>query len=480
MKNRKHIDLKTICSLTLVLVLLSSCERGLSDEAVFATFPNTADIYTDSPVGLTDEFFKSFDPALGANTEAFGTDDDVAFEGNSSIRIDVPAPDDPNGNFVGGIFLDRGEGRDLTGYTALSFWAKGSITATIGLVGFGTDFEDNKFAVERQNIQLSTDWRKYIVPIPDPSKLIQEKGMFVFSAGGFDIIDAVPNGNEIGYTFWLDELKFENLGTVAQLRPAIFSGQDLMLQTFVGSTVPIFDLDATFNGPTGEDITVAAAPSYFDFSSSNTDVAFVNELGLIEIVGLGIATITAQLDGVAAQGSLEITASAGLESAPEPTLPPENVKSIFSDVYDIETASNFTPEFGGSTTDLALLLNGDDFFLSYTNNNFTGILFDNTVDASTLTFLHVDVYIQDSSGDIGLQIRDAGANQEIETDPNTGFPIGDDKDFRFDLTGLTPGQWTSFEIPLAGDIANQKNNLGGIILTGGPNFILDNIYFYRE
>jgi hypothetical protein len=28
------------------------------------------------------------------------------------------------------------------------------------------------------------------------------------------------NGN--GYTFWIDELKYEKLGTVAQPRPAIF------------------------------------------------------------------------------------------------------------------------------------------------------------------------------------------------------------------------------------------------------------------
>jgi len=68
----------------------------------------------------------------------------------------------------------------------------------------------------------------------------------------------------------------------------------------------------------------------------------------------------------------------------------------------------------------------------------------------------------------------------IETDVNNGFPIGDDVDFRFDLTGLTVGQWTSIDIPLGGDLATQRNNLGSLILVGGPNFILDNIYFFTE
>ena len=154
------------------IAIISGCERDFSDEVQFATFNNNGDIFTDAPVGLTDEFFDSFDPAgpNPANPEGFGTDDNVAFMGTSSIRIDVPAPDDPDGAFIGGIFLDRGDGRNLTGFDALTFFARGSTTATIGKVGFGTDFEENKLAVIAQNIRLSTDWTKIIIPIPDPSK----------------------------------------------------------------------------------------------------------------------------------------------------------------------------------------------------------------------------------------------------------------------------------------------------------------------
>jgi hypothetical protein len=44
----------------------------------------------------------------------------------------------------------------------------------------------------------------------DASKLTLEKGMF----------GTLKDQN--GYTFWIDELKYEKLGTVAQPRPAIF------------------------------------------------------------------------------------------------------------------------------------------------------------------------------------------------------------------------------------------------------------------
>lgn len=473
MKNIRNIHLRFIVLFSLGIAVFTSCERDFSDDVQFATFSSNGDIFTDAPVGLTDEFFDSFDPNEGANPEGFGTDDNVAFEGSSSIRIDVPAPDDPNGGFIGGIFLDRGAGRDLTGFDALTFYVKGSTTATIGEVGFGTDFGQNKFAVTAQNIRLSTDWRKVIIPIPDPSKLIQERGMFFFSAG-------TQTTGGFGYTFWIDELRFEKLGTVAQPNPAIFFGQDLIEQTFTGSSLIVSGITQTFNLESGINQTVIAAPSYFNFTSSDIEVARVSELGEISVVGEGTAEITALLGGVLADGSLEVTSTGSLAFAPTPTRPAANVKSIFSETYTADTSSNFAPGFGGSTTETVITNNNGDNVLAYTNNNFTGLLFENTVDASGLTFLHVDVYVQEAGTEVEIQIRDAGANQEIETDVNNGLPIGDDQDRRFSLTNLTVGQWTSFEIPLDGDIATQKNNLGGLILVGGPNFIFDNIYFYTE
>ena len=67
----------------------------------------------------------------------------------------------------------------------------------------------------------------------------------------------------------------------------------------------------------------------------------------------------------------------------------------------------------------------------------------------------------------------------LETDVNTGNPQGDDKDSRHTLSGFPAGEWKSFDLPLNQGITNQKGNIGGLIITEGPDFILDNIYFHN-
>lgn len=309
--------------------------------------------------------------------------------------------------------------------------------------------------------------------MPDPSKYVQEKGMFIFSAG-------TQSTNGFGYTFWIDELKFEKTGIIAQPKPSILLGQDIVAQSFNGSTVDVgFLVTQTFNVD-GSNVTVATTPAFFDFESSNPSVATVDGSGIVTVLSEGTAKITASLNGVEAQGSYEVTSSGDLPTAPVPMRPASNVKSIFSDAYTNETNSNFNPGFGGSTTQTTLANLAGNNVMIYSSNNFTGIIFDSTVDASALSHMHVDVFTTNASANVEFQIRDIGGNGEIETNVFTGFPDGDDKDFRFTASGFTAGSWSSFDIPLGGDLASQKNNLGAIILAGGPDFILDNIYFYTE
>ena len=46
------------------------------------------------------------------------------------MRFDVPNVGDPNGAYAGAIFPDYG-GRDLSGFDALTFWAKATKKGTI-------------------------------------------------------------------------------------------------------------------------------------------------------------------------------------------------------------------------------------------------------------------------------------------------------------------------------------------------------------
>lgn len=485
MKKIRYNNLRFILFLSLGIFVFSSCERDFSDEVQFATFPTNPDIFTDAPVGLTDEFFKSFDPALGANTEGFGTDDDIAFEGSSSIRIDVPAPDDPNGGFIGGIFLDRGAGRDLTGFDALTFYAKGSTTATIDEVGFGTDFEEDKFAVGIQNIRLSTDWKKVIIPIPDSSKLVQERGMFRFSTGTLST-------NGVGFTFWIDELRFEKLGTIAQSRPAILNGVDVVQEGFLDIPVELTGLTQTFNVGSGENVTVVAKPSYFDFQTTDVDVARANELGVVSVVGTGEATITASLANVAAAGSLILNVLGDFDFAPIPERNAEDVISIFSDSYNNVNVDFFNGFFGGQTTQGGAIAVADESVIRYTDLNFVTVQFANpTVDASQMTHIHIDIKVQEPLGpgdSLTVELGDFGGDGVfggVGSDDSAGSspPI--------DSSQLVNDEWIGIDIPLTdftggtgGGFSGLTNtsNLAQLSFVSGTvsNILVDNIYLYRE
>ncbi|MBC3757413.1 carbohydrate-binding protein [Hyunsoonleella sp. SJ7] len=464
-----------------LICVVASCERGFSDDIDFATFPSNGDIFTDVPVSLNDSVFISFDPATGANINGFDVDNNEAYEGTTSIRIDVPTPTNPDGGYIGGIFKDRGEGRDLTGYDALTFWAKGSTTASVATFGFGTDFLDNKYAVNLNDVELSTTWSKIIIPIPDPSKLVQEKGMFLFSAN-------TNSTNGAGFTFWIDELKFEKLGTVAQPRPAILGGQDQTAQANVDSSVPIIGLSQTFNvlnvEGKGRDVTVVASPSYFDFETSNPFVASVNDRGLVTIVGEGNidpntgqpdnkATITAKLGDVQAAGSLTVEAV------------DLNVLSIFSDVFANVPVDNYNGFYiDGFQTTLggAVEENGTNI-IDYTMLNFVAIEFygrDGSgvvpLDATEMTHMHIDVRVNET----------VEASDFFRIELFNNFTLGSSVSGAYTIPGtdLLSNEWVQFDIPLSNFVGlSAQDALGAIIFVSDAtiaNVSLDNIYFYAE
>ena len=494
MKTVKYIQSKIAFPLALLVLTLVGCERDLSDDVVMATFPTTADIFIDAPVGLTDEFFISFDPAVGANTTGFGTDENEFFEGSSSIRIDVPSPSDPDGNFIGGIFRDRGEGRDLSGYDALTFWAKGTLTGTI-LVGFGTDFITDTYPVST-TIQLTSGWKQYTIPIPNPERLVQERGMFLFSAGSFDALgndnpaDGSTFSDNIGYTFWMDEMKFEKLGTTDLTSASILGGQDQVLNTFAGSTINIADNTSTFNLANGQNVTVNTAPAYFDFTSSNPTAATVSTNGEVSIIAAGSTTVTGTLAGEAANGSLMIDAAAAFVNAPDPTLPQADVISIYSDTYT--GVSGFNPGIfaGGGTSNISVQTFAGNSHVSYESIDFVGIGWDGSVDVSGMTMVHADVQLISGGGtNLTMELIDFGPDD----DPANGLTTagGDGTAGGNNISSqLSAGDWVSIDIPIAtgfsastggGGTGNPNlSNIGFVVFVSadGASFLVDNIYFY--
>lgn len=486
MKNINVGLVKFFFHLGLIIFLFSGCKRELSPDIAFATNPTTAYVFNDAPVGLGTNFYFPYaagpDNPIGSKLNAWSVDNSVSYLGTSSMRIDVPNGNDPSGNYAGAILRVDGEGsgRDLTGYDALTFWAKGSLAVNAGQIGFGEDFGLNKYQATMQNLILSTSWTKYIIPIPDPSKLTRERGMlrYAFASAGAD---------KTGYAVWIDELKFEKVGTLAIPKPAIYNGTDNTQSAFNGSVFTISDLSQTFNLGNGINQTVVAAPSYFIFNTSNPLVARVSELGVVTVVGAGTAKITATLNGVLAKGSLSITSAGVFPVAPAKSPLPlaSNVIAVFSDQFAYNVpVDTYNGNFGGSTTQTNLLTIGTEKVLYNSNVNYAGIQFQNpTIDATNMTFLHLDIYPNSTTTapNLSFSIRDRGSNGVLETNTFTGGATGDDKqlDYAIPANQLVAGQWYSVDIPLNGAITSQKNNLAQITFSGNINFYLDNIYFYK-
>lgn len=488
MKTKKYIYSNITFFLMLMLIATTSCERELSDDVVESTFPTTAEIFTDAPVGLTDEFFISFDPVEGANPEGFGTDDNEAYIGTSSIRIDVPTPNDPDGGFIGGIFRDRGEGRDLSGYDALTLWIKGSTTATVGLLGFGTDFEANTYPVSLNDVELSTKWKKVIIPIPDASKLTQEKGMFIFSAG-------TSSTSGLGFTFWMDEIKFEKLGNIAHQMPKMLNGEDEIKTSFTGSKIQITGLTNTFNNASGNNISINAAGHYYKFETSNTGVATVTRSGVVSVVGEGDAKITATLAGIPVEGSLTINGEGEFPHAPIPSVAASKVVSLFSDAYTNVPVRHYNGFFapwqttlGGAGADSnnvdiqAPFSNGSvDNIINYTELNFVSIGAYETVslvDASSTTHLHVDINVRES-----LDTSDF-IKLEIESGTGSASPTSGSYTLSStDLGNVDADGWVSIDVSLSSFGGIDTANIGQLFFVSDAtvsDIWVDNVYFYKQ
>lgn len=466
MRNKVKYHFKLQLALVIAVFTLFSCERDLTDDAVEAQFSNNPEVFIDGfSAGL------EYLPFAGSRFDAFSTDNEVKYKGTTSMRFDVPNVGDPLGAFAGAIFPDY-SGRNLTEYDALTFWAKATTPGTINEIGFGQDFIDGKYLTTLQNLQLTTNWQKYIIPLPDPSKLTQEKGLFWYAEGPED-------GN--GYTFWIDELKYEKLGTIAHPRPKIMNGDDVSQVAFNGSEISVTGLSQTFNLGSGQNITVNAAPSYFEFTSSNPTVATVDELGRVKILGTGISVITAKLGGLDSEGSLTLESIGDFVHAPIPTRNPNDVISIFSNQYDdvpVDFYNGYWQPFQ-TTLSADFTINGDDI-LHYYNFNFVGIQFSNpTVDATSKPNLHLNMYIPGEvppNLDFLITIRDFGPDQQDGGGDDTFQQVF------FNSSHFEANTWSTLEIPLT--VAN-RNNLGLIIFENVnastlESFYLDNIYFYRD
>jgi len=430
---------------------------------------NPAQAGTD-PVVFDDTFGDAvdFQAFMGSLLDAVQMDYTEAYTGTASLKVTVPGPGSVNGTFAGGAFTTNNL-RNLSGYNALTFYAKSSMDCTLNVAGLANDNSGTSlYESSRGAIALTTDWTRVVIPVPNPSRLTSEGGLFFFAEG-------YESGT--GYDFWLDDVQFETVSGITDPRPVM---ETKVQTTFVGGEVEITGTVVTFDVD-GVDVDVACLPACFDYFSSNETVATVTD-GVISAVGSGTATVTAKLDSVDATGAVTVQVMSGPSGpATAPTVPAADVISLFSDAYSGVPVDTWHAPWTGSTGEVRDLQIYSDNVKVYTNLNFAGIEFvTHTIDAETpgMTHFHMDVWAP-SGGLFKVKLVDFGLNGVWDGG-------GDDSEDELTLNGGTvppffSGQWSALEIPLASFDLDSFAHLAQLVISSSDvsTVIVDNVYFHR-
>jgi hypothetical protein len=483
----KKIKLINSITALLIIVLMSavSCsERNLNELPLATNNSTTPEIFIDG-------FSAGLDYAAWGKVTNFSLDYNDKYSGTCSMRFEVPDSGDPYGITAGGVF-QTSVGRDLSSYNVLTFWAKSSETDTLTSIGFGQSTVNGvnvaDYKVTVNNLVLTNTWTKYYIPIPDPSKLTREKGMFWYWVN--------PGSNGKGFTFWIDEMKYEKSGAIAHETPgSIFSGNDMNLNNVETGDYTIPDLSATFNMPNGINQTVDLSSGYLTLTSSNPYVATTGKPGTYTVINAGSTLITARLGDNYVKGSALINSIGApvLPTMPAPvpdisTYSQSNVVSIYSDSYTNSTVDSFEPYWtwsgGGYTTNCTFYSINGNKYIRYSNLNdiynqkqvLVAISFESLpIDVSSMTTLHMDVWIPATSpystNKPTISLEDWGGNYGgISSVGATNYP-----------TPLSTNQWVSLELPLSGFTGlKSRSHLVHLILGNFPTVTyIDNIYFHK-
>lgn len=151
-----------------------------------------------------------------------------------------------------------------------------------------------------------------------------------------------------------------------------------------------------------------------------------------------------------------------LNAAPsQPARAEADVVSIYSGYYTNIAGTDYYPNWGQATTYTELDINGDAT-IQYSNLNYQGIQYGETVDVSAMEYLHIDVWTADAPNIQVFPISIATGEQQVTLD-------------------LVADQWNSFDIPLT-DFTSQGLSMDDIHqfkFVGSGTVFIDNLYYYR-
>jgi uncharacterized protein YjdB len=451
-------------------------------------------------------FFDGYDAGVtfvdfGGSVNSLSIDTTEKNNGRNSLKFVVT---NDTTKYSGGAFV-ASLPRNLSAFNALTFWAKASTAHTVPVTGIGNDGSAALFSAESLDIPLTGTWTKYIIPIPVPSKLTANTGLF-----------HLADGINKNYTIWLNDIQYETLPS-SQVGPPTLSGTNVGWETSTslaaGAThqIPYPPNTVGFALPVLPHIGRLTNVSfrYFDLTSSAPSVATVNADGLVTGISAGTANITATLGGLSVPGqgpfTVSGTAAAGPTTPPTaPTALPADAISLLSSTYAGTAADKsanvetwLTSWSGGGSTVADFTIPGTAHVVKkYEAKNYIGIEFiggNNTagnpllgtkqIDITTpgMTNFHLDVWTPDGSHMV-IKLQDAGPDMVVGTaDDSTKITIGG-----VAITGQN--QWVSLDFVISSLAVQQAawtgKNVAQIVISldtpsAGGTFYLDNLYFYK-
>ncbi len=162
-----------------------------------------------------------------------------------------------------------------------------------------------------------------------------------------------------------------------------------------------------------------------------------------------------------------------MEPAPDPTIDPANVISMFSNVYtDVAVDTWLTPWSNGNLEEIQIMGNDTK---KYEDLNFVGIETTgaNLIDASSMEYFHIDVWTPNMTT-FRVKLVDFGADGE--------FDGGDDSEHELIFDNHPQNTWVTYQLPLS-DFTNlaSTTNLAQLVLSclpvGAGTVYVDNVYF---
>jgi hypothetical protein len=404
----------------------------------------------------------SFAP-FGGSTNDLAVDPLEHRSWSTSLKVTVPAT-----GYTGGT-LKAASPQNMAFYNAVTFWAKASKAVNLAVAGFGDSAAgDTRFKAETEPLALTTEWAKFIIPIPVPSKLSENVGLFHFAQGG----------SGTSYAVWFDDIQYETL-------PAGQLGAPTAAE--VGWHPINIDLGKTANLPSGNgsgnSVTydlpamklINVGIGFFDITSSAPAIALPGLDGTVKGLAFGSASLTARLGGLpAGVGTVSVAPASPTTAPPTPTLPATDVISLLTKAYTNVPVDTWNASWGVVGGFSEVTIAGQNM-KKYSALGYQGIEFtSHVIDATQMTHFHIDIWTPDMTA-FHVKLVDFGADG--------AYGGGDDTAVEIPVPVTALKQWQSIDLPLSSFTGMNFQHQAQIVIVGQPyqagTVFLTNVYYHK-